>query len=338
MRRPQFRPLFTSRSRRGFTLVEMLVVIAIIVTLAAMLLPAVQKARAAAARAKCMNNLRQIALACHNYHDSFKHFPAGVTGDLNQNRGWGWGAQLLPFVDQASLAQNIDLTQPFAAGKPVPNGIGGAGTVPATAMWVPVYVCPSDTSAPVNGFSAGGMTLGPSSYAAICGSDATAVETATSSTTANGIFYVDSATTIEGIKDGSSQTALVGEKAWGWCESAWAGVPSMGGAPGYAAPGIGQAGPENTSNPGATFDGKRMVMSHCHLINIQGPDSDGSGGTDDLYSNHPAGANVAFADGHVSFIKSIPYDPNGGYSQDSISWQALGTRAAGDAPATGFDY
>lgn len=326
--------------RSAFTLIEMLVVVAIIATLAALLLPAVQKARAAAARASCANNMRQIALGCHNYHDSFKHFPAGVTSN-----GWGWGAQLLPFVDQNPIAQNIDLTQPLAAGNPVPlgNPVGGNNSVPATAMPIPVFICPSDSSAPItSGFTVGGMTLAPSSYAACNGNDASEVSNATSSTTANGIFYVNSATTIESIKDGSSQTVLVGERAWGQCTGTWVGVPGLGGAPAYAAGPYTLGGPENTL-PGApqSGDGKLLVMAHCHLINSTFDTNDG-GALDDFSSNHPGGANIAFADGHVSFLQAIPYDPPFGvatsYSPQSLSYQALGTRAAGDAPAPGFDY
>jgi prepilin-type N-terminal cleavage/methylation domain-containing protein/prepilin-type processing-associated H-X9-DG protein len=325
--------------RSGFTLIEMLVVIAIITTLAAMLLPAVQKARAAAARAKCANNLRQQALACHVYHDAFKHFPAGVT-----STGWGWGAQLLPFVDQNQVAQLIDLSQPLTTGKPLPQP-GGATTVPATQLPIPVFLCPSDSTAPINGFSVGGMTLAPASYAACCGSDASEVANATSATNANGIFYVNSATTIESIRDGSSQTVLLGERPWGQCTGTWVGVPGMGPGPNYAAGPYPMGGPENTvqTNTGnaagtvAPQDGKILVMAHCHLLNATSDGNDG-GAIDDFSSNHPAGANIAFADGHVSFIRSIPYDPNGNYSADGLSWQALATRAGGDAPAPGFDY
>ncbi len=319
--------------RAAFTLIEMLVVVAIIATLAAMLLPAVQKARAAAARASCANNLRQIALACHNYHDSYKHFPAGVTSN-----GWGWGAQLLPFVDQQPIAQNIDMTQTVAAGNSVANGNGGTNSVPATQMPVPVFLCPSDGSAPVTaGFSMGGMTLAPASYAACCGNDASEVGSATSSTTANGIFYVNSATTIESIKDGSSQTVLIGERAWGQCMGTWVGVPGLGAAPSYTAGPYTLGGPENTVGTGTNSDGKILVMAHCHLLNCTSDGND-AGGVDDFSSNHPGGANISFADGHVSFLKAIPYDTGGGYTQDGLSFQALGTRAAGDAPAPGFDY
>ena len=115
--------------RRGFTLIELLVVIAIIAVLIALLLPAVQQARESARRSQCKNNLRQMALAMHNYHDAHKLFPPGMIGsnvtamsDTNATyptytvtnaakrigTGWGWGTFILPYMDQAPLYSKLN--------------------------------------------------------------------------------------------------------------------------------------------------------------------------------------------------------------------------------------
>ena len=93
--------------KRGFTLIELLVVIAIIAILIALLLPAVQQAREAARRSQCKNNLKQLGLALHNYHDVNNALPPGyVTGQVGNNHGWGWNYHILPYFDQAPLFQN----------------------------------------------------------------------------------------------------------------------------------------------------------------------------------------------------------------------------------------
>ena len=99
----------------GFTLVELLVVIAIIGVMVGMLLPAVQAAREAARRMQCQNHLKQVSLACHNYHSAFKKFPASAVVDLSvsstgNNGSWGVHGRILPFHEQANLYENIDLS------------------------------------------------------------------------------------------------------------------------------------------------------------------------------------------------------------------------------------
>lgn len=125
-------PKIDSRQRvgRGFTLIELLVVIAIIAVLVALLLPAVQQAREAARRTQCKNNLKQMGLALHNYHDVHTVLPAGYfsfptsdgTGPASAEidpdtwdggPGWGWGASILPFLEQSSITKQIDTRNPI---------------------------------------------------------------------------------------------------------------------------------------------------------------------------------------------------------------------------------
>lgn len=128
--------MFRARSiRRAFTLIELLVVIAIIAILIALLLPAVQQAREAARRSTCKNNLKQIGLAIHNYHDSHKVFPIshGDTGN-----SFGWQAMILPYIDQGPLYNQIDFN----------TSITTAGNLTVAQTPVTVYLCPSDPTPP----------------------------------------------------------------------------------------------------------------------------------------------------------------------------------------------
>jgi prepilin-type N-terminal cleavage/methylation domain-containing protein/prepilin-type processing-associated H-X9-DG protein len=306
-------------ARAAFTLVELLVVMAIIGILISLLLPAVQQLRAAAARAQCMNNLKQVGLALHNYHDAYKHLPPGygatmpyVDGATDTAPGWGWAAFILPQLEQSNLYRQLNFTQP------VQNS-------PSIQTLVPIYLCPSDIvpQGPFPLTDGLGNTIcmaAPTSYSACCGNDASD----TTAPTGNGVFYRNSQTRLTDITDGTSETILIGERAWSKANGIWAG----------AVPGgvirRGQYNPCQPVVPGAWYPAATLVLSHAHMNNALF-DSDGSAGMDDFGSMHFGGSNFLFADGSVHFLRSVPSDnPDGSYTADGLAFQTLGTRANGE--------
>jgi prepilin-type N-terminal cleavage/methylation domain-containing protein/prepilin-type processing-associated H-X9-DG protein len=310
-------------NRTAFTLIELLVVIAIIAILIGLLLPAVQKVRESAARAQCLNNLKQIGLAMHGYHDVQQSLPPGYAatmpytdGATDTTPGWGWAAFILPHLEQDNLYRQLNLTLP------VENS-------PAIQTMLKVYLCPSDPTPPAafavpDGFGATRAMAAPCSYAACCGGD----ESETDAANGLGVLYRNSRTRMTDITDGTSQTILVGDRAWSNAEGIWAGV---------IVGGITRRGPVNP-NPGnqaSSGPAADLVLNHSHLNN---PTTDLDGGIDDFSSKHSNGSNILFADGSVHFIRSIPGDnADGSYTTDSIAFQALGTRANGEV-IVGLDY
>ena len=193
--------------RAGFTLVELLVVIAIIGVLVALLLPAVQAAREAARKAQCANNLRQIALAVHNYESANGRLPPSTVVDLTSsatanNLAWGVHGRILPYLEQAGLAASVNLSQ------------GWDFQMAIDAFRVPVYACSSDPGARRMRDPGGGKArLWPTTYGFNLG--VYFVFDPATGRGGDGAFYPNSFLRLAEFADGTANTLLAAEvKAW----------------------------------------------------------------------------------------------------------------------------
>ncbi len=193
--------MFQPKRRRGFTLIELLVVIAIIAILIALLLPAVQQAREAARRSSCKNNMKQIGLALHNYHERFGSFPPDaiwVPSAISSRppANYTWIALILPDLEQGPLHSAINFSLPgynqIVAGKPLQSYI------------LPPLMCPSD---PGFGSAAGNHGVGWTDYAGASGWDEYHRRTGRH----GGVFRTNILTRFRDILDGTSNTIMVGE-------------------------------------------------------------------------------------------------------------------------------
>tara|TARA_R110002111_G_scaffold2705_5_gene18048 strand:- start:36910 stop:37851 length:942 start_codon:yes stop_codon:yes gene_type:complete len=281
---------------RGFTLIELLVVIAIIAILIALLLPAVQQAREAARRTQCKNNLKQLGLAIHNYHETHRVFPPGYCGDPGNscssvdgnNNGWGWSVFILPFIDQSALYNQLGVGQTKQTVCSVPSGAQAATTVGSADLQktpIAAYICPTATDPMINpGRVSGGHAK--SNYAGVSGVDWTGVNT----TTGYKAIFVDGTkyvTRLRDFTDGSSNTFAIGEKyrrdldsnlttqiAGEYYGAIWVGIAPDA----RAANTVGQLAPTGSS----------------YAVN--------GGSVNAFASQHTGGAQFLFIDGRVRFI------------------------------------
>lgn len=256
-------------SHSAFTLIELLVVIAIIAILIALLLPAVQQAREAARRTQCRNNMKQMGLAMHNYHDVYRSFPYGLWDDDS----YGWGTFLLPYLDQATIYNQINFSGPgeidAQSGGFMANLTQGSNIVNTPLS---VYMCPSAPLKPRwNGF-----VPARTDYLGSTGtSDDGAFQRMTDGNPLASIPIVSLAF----FTDGTSNTFTIGEGAW---HAIWNGsIQDSSDDPPYWAGGTGQ-------------DESHLRKTDTRL-NVGGDD-------DSFGSYHEGGAHFLFADGGVRFI------------------------------------
>jgi prepilin-type N-terminal cleavage/methylation domain-containing protein/prepilin-type processing-associated H-X9-DG protein len=322
--------------RRGFTLIELLVVIAIIGILVGLLVPAVQKVREAAATTQCQNNLKQLGLALHSFHDANKQFPPGyVDGNTNPSStpdndvgpGWGWASFLLPYLEQTSVFNQINFKV----------GVGTGVNVLVSQAPLTIFQCPSDPiqqnvpiydssfSGPIaivahgnyigcNGwvecFANAGGNYQPSQDGGAA-EDGDGFQTGTG-TSGNGLFFRNSQNRTASVTDGLSNTIAVGERCAVHSPTTWTGAVTGGRCPAWMAtqpwttPFTPPSAAPDTGN-GTAYDNadynEALVLAHgnaTHLPSADRPYFD----PDSFWSLHPNGANFLFGDGSVHFLSS----------------------------------
>jgi prepilin-type N-terminal cleavage/methylation domain-containing protein len=310
--------------RLAFTLVELLVVIAIIGILVALLLPAVQSAREAARRMQCSNNLKQIALANHNYHDTYKVFPSanivrvdGPTTPPLRGDGWTWHARILPFIEQSGLYDRVSSIM----GTDIDGTTSTRQLLAGRDTKLAMYQCPSHPNPGSINPSKDEYQL--STYNGVCGNN-TYNDDATDLITevgydSNGMFFLNSGVRIGDVVDGTSNTFLIAEvqdelrgEVNGSNERRMRGSDRK-----YCFSGGGDGNPPTDASEYV------VGMETDDPINANTRDATGFFNNDGEYagSYHPGGAQFALTDGSVRFVTE---------TINMTIYRGLATRAGGE--------
>ncbi len=340
------------RARSAFTLIELLVVIAIIAVLIGLLLPAVQKVREAANRMSCQNNLKQIGLALHNYHDTNNRFPTGAIRHGPPLYTFGWAAWLFPYFEQDNRYKAMLAFPGFRYTSALTRTVYNFNFIEGAQTWrlkaaphygaselftnpVQVYVCPSSElgrQSPDAGY-AGHADINANNQAAlhyranggaptvgfVAGKSPNATNQLYRGYTTSGVIYPESKVTIPTITDGSSNTLLVGET------SSTIGATRRGVSPwGYIQP---WTWGSYNYNDYSAVEGGYLMIDHKYVqypINYKGvylPNQT------PYTSNHPGGVNFVYCDGSVRFLST---------TTSLTILQALATRAGGEVVSNVF--